>query len=305
VAVLKGQHSSITTTDGQVVLNLVPMLNAALGQMEGVISGIVGHSVNLPTISASDIPADACARVSSALGVNLPSTCAQIPLFPADKLTQAQDLVKTLRRAVIALWIVTPIIGILALWVSDRRRRTALQLLVAGTLGLVVFRRVVIWLRDTLVNTGNPANKAAREAILSHVLHGFFLATTWFLVGFIVVAVVVAVTGPYAWARTLRRKTVEVTETCVRAVRDYVEGGGLSGQAAWISNHVELLQFGGVVLGIILLLALPLSFIGSLILVALVALYEIGLQRLKHQRPPTGGDSAPTGGESAPQSAAG
>src|SRR5262249_19007704 len=100
VGVLEGKSKVVTTTNGQVVLDLVPLVNAALQNLQGFVSGVVGRPITLPTVTASDVPADACARISAAIGRTLPDTCGQIPLFPADKLTQAQRAVRVFNRAV-------------------------------------------------------------------------------------------------------------------------------------------------------------------------------------------------------------
>lgn len=288
IAVLQGNSSAVKTTGGQVVLDLVPLLNAGLSQLQGVISGIVGKPVNLPTIGPNDVPASACERIGAALGTTLPSNCAQIPLFPADKLTQAQDLYRLLHNGITALFVITPILAVVTVWISDRRRRTTLQLLGGGVIGLVIFRRAVIWLRSTLISTGKPANKEARQAILAHVLHGFFLATTWFLIGFLIAAVILAVTGPYGWAAATRRTVAKY------AVAGWAAALALGGKATspetteWIGGHIVLLQVAGAVLAFILILALPVSYIGVLIILVLLAAYEYYLERIK-RRPAAGG----------------
>ena len=286
LAVLQGKSKAVSTSNGQVVLDLVPLLNAGLGQLEGVISGIVGHPINLPTIGPNDIPASACEKIGSALGTTLPSNCAQIPLFPSAKLTQAQDLYRVVHRAVTALFVITPLLAVVAVWASDRRRRTSLQLLGGGILGLVLFRRAVIWLRTTLENSGSPANKAARQSILDHALHGFFLGTTWFLVGFFIAMAVLTITGPYAWAVTVRREGARLAVVGWSGIR------ALGGKAAspatteWIGGHVVALEVAGAVLAVVLILALPVSWIGALIILALLGAYEYLMERYKHRPEP-------------------
>ena len=205
LSVLNGNSKAVTTTNGQVVLNLVPLFDAALQNLQGFVSGVVGQPVISPTISANEIPASACQTIGNALNRPMPSNCGQIPLFPADKLTQARHLVRVFNGVLVLLLILTPVVAALALWVSRRRRRTLLQLSLGGVLGLVVIRRVVNWLTTTLTNTGPPANKSARRAILTHLFHQYFSISRWLLLGLIAVVVVALVTGPYGWAASLRR----------------------------------------------------------------------------------------------------
>ena len=72
-------------------------------------------------------------------------------------------------------------------------------------IGLVVVRRVVIWLESSLVNSGQAANRAARQAIVAQVLHQYFSVSRWLILGLVIVFAVTLVTGPYAWAHSLRR----------------------------------------------------------------------------------------------------
>jgi hypothetical protein len=286
VAILNGNTKVVSTTGGQVVLNMVPLLNSALGQVQGVVSGLVGKEVTFPTISGNEAPAAACAKLGDSLGVSLPSNCAQIPLVSAAKLTRAQELVRNGRHIVTGLFVATPLVGVAALAVSRRRRRTLLQLLVGGALGIVIFRRVVIWLQNTLVDTGRPANKAAREAIVGHLLHNFFLLSGICLAGVAVAAAAASVTGPYAWARRVRRVSGRIGQGAVGAVDAVVSGSAKSGEASWIYRNVTLLRVVGVIVAVILLLAFPVSFVGALIVLAVLAVYEFGLYRLRLLRTP-------------------
>src|SRR5262249_44403774 len=141
LAVLEGHSQAVKTTNGQVVLDLVPLLNAALQNLGPFITGVVGRPVTLPKISNNELPSTACRAISNAIHRPLPDTCAQIALFPADKLTQARRAVRLFNGALVLLLILTPLMAAGALWLSGRRRRTLLQLSAGGVLGLVVARR--------------------------------------------------------------------------------------------------------------------------------------------------------------------
>jgi uncharacterized membrane protein YqhA len=267
-----------------VVLNLVPLFNAALQRLEGFISGVVGHPVHLPSISGNEIPASACQRIGSALNRPVSNTCGQIPLFPADKLTNARHAVRIFNGVFVLLLVLTAVVAAGALWLSRRRRRTLLQLAAGGLLGLVVIRRVVGWLSATLINTGQAANKGARRAIMTHIFHQYFSISRWILVGLIVVFVVALVTGPYGWARSLRR----VVSHWARAVWNLLAAG--AGRAhddrtiEWVRGHLDLLRIAGVALAVLLLIVLSVSWVGLLIIIVLLAAYEWWLYRLGRAR---------------------
>lgn len=281
VSVLRGNREALSTTDGQVVLNLVPLLNQALQQIEPFVSGVVGKPISLPTISGNELPAQACQKISSALGRPLPATCGQIPLFPADKLTQAQRLVRVFDGVTILLLVLTPVVAALALWISKRRRRTLLELSVGGILGLVVVRRALWWLQGDLVNVGKSENKAARQAILHQVTHGLFTASGWIIVGLAVVLLIALVSGPYEWATKTRSYLAEAGQQAwALAVATF---GKVRDETTitWVRDHIGPLQIAGVVVAILVMLIFSVSFLGFIIIAALVVLYELWLRRLQ------------------------
>ncbi|HUJ66391.1 MAG TPA: hypothetical protein VLX59_12685 [Acidimicrobiales bacterium] len=299
LSVLNGNSKAVTTTNGQVVLNLVPLFNAGLQNLQGFVSGVVGKPVTLPPISGNELPATVCQRIATALNRPVPATCGQIPLFPADKLSEARRTVRIFNRVTVLLLILTPVIAALALWLSQRRRRTLLQLSAGGLLGLVVVRRVVDWLSSTLVNTGPPADKAARHAILVHLFHAYFSISRWLLVGLVIVFVAAWVTGPYPWARSLRRLVSRYARDGWNLV--VAVGGRARDDAtiAWVRSHLDLLRVLGVAAAVLLLLILSVSWIGFLILAVLLAAYELWLHRIGQSapasEPTTSGGTTPTG----------
>ena len=281
LAVLNGNSSkAVTTTNGQVVLNLVPLLNSALQSMQGFISGVVGKPVTLPTVTASEVPSTACKQISDALNRPLPATCGQIPLFPAKQLDSARRAVRTFNGITVLLLILTPVVAALALWLSRRRRRTLLQLSAGGLLGLVVIRRVVIWLESALENKGVPANKPARHAILSHLFREYFSVSRWILIGLLLVFLIALVTGPYPWAVTLRAKVAHFGREGRNVLGAAYGHARDDATVAWVLSHLDLLRILGVALAVVLLLALSVSWIGFLIIVVLLAAYELWLHRL-------------------------
>lgn len=303
VSVLRGNTKALSTTNGQVVLNLVPLLNQALQQIQPFVSGVVGKTVNLPTISGDQLPAAACQKISSALGRPVPATCGQIPLFPADKLDQARRIVRIFDRATVLLLIASPAVAAVALWISRRRRRTLLQLSVGGLLGLVVVRRAMWWLQGDLVNAGKTENRAARQAILHQVTHGFFTASGWIIAGLALVSVVAVLTGPYRWARSLRTYTYRLVGRAGTLAKATVGSIRSDSTTDWVRDHLGALQLAGVVVAILLMLILSVSLLGFVIIAALVALYELWLKRLQSQiSPPAVLDISESagGGESPP-----
>lgn len=87
VAVLRGQKTqSLSTSGGYIVLNTVPVINNALGQVSGLASSLTGKNVKLPTITSAELPQTAVNKLSKALGVQLPSNFGQITLVRSKSL---------------------------------------------------------------------------------------------------------------------------------------------------------------------------------------------------------------------------
>jgi hypothetical protein len=282
VAVLNGDSKAIQTVNGQVVLNLVPLLNQVLANMSGTLSSLLGRNITLPTISGNELPSVVCQKISTALGRPVPATCGQIPLFPADKLNTAKDYVARFNRWFVGLLILTPLLIIAAIWLSRRHRRTALQIAVGGVLGLIVIRRLTMYLEGRLA--GAAKNQAAAESVISQVLHLFFNLTLLLgIIGLVCVAILL-ITGPYRWARAtrsgVRRGAVATGRTTVSVSRS------LSGKARddatleWIRAHKGLLQIVGVAVAVVLLLLVSLSPLSLLIIGILLAAYLFGLSRI-------------------------
>jgi hypothetical protein len=288
VQVLRGHSEVVKSTNGTVVLNLVPLLSETLKNLEGFVSSVVGRPVSIPQLSSDEVPSAACAKLSLVLRRELPSTCGQVPLFPSNQLDTAQRAVRAFDRTTVALLVVTPLVAAGALAVSRRRRRTLLQLTIGAMLGLVVFRRSTMWLQDRLVATGKPENKAARSAIVNDVFDRFFTLSAWFLVAGAVVVLLALVTGPYAWAVTSRQRAAAVARTGAHLVSAGAGAAttraGDEATVAWIRAHLDALRVGGVVVAVLLLLVVNVNLIGLLVLAGLLALYELWLSRL---RPPT------------------
>src|SRR6266446_3768863 len=87
VAVLRGQNNAaISTSDGYIVLNTVPLINQALGKVSGLASDLAGKPVTLPTITSADPPQQAVNKLSTALGVSLPANFGEITLVRSSDL---------------------------------------------------------------------------------------------------------------------------------------------------------------------------------------------------------------------------
>jgi hypothetical protein len=279
--VLEGHSDAVSQSNGYVTLNLVPLLNNVLTTLSDQISGIIGHTITLPTITADEVPAQACQKLSTALNRQLPDNCAQIPLFKADQLNTARRAVALFKSLTVVLVIVTPLLLALALWLSRTRRRTLIQTSVGVLLVTVILRRTMMWLQKDLINTGRPENKPARQVIVHQLLNGFFGMTVWLLWITLAVLVIAVITGPYRWAVRGREFVTNSARSAVAWTRTgYGKATTGAAGSGWIPAHVDALRIAGVGVGLLLILVLSVSWVGLIIIVALVALWEFWLVRV-------------------------
>ena len=282
VAVLRGQHTPVlSTSDGYIVLNTLPLINQALGKVSGLASDLTGKPVTLPTITSADPPQQAVNKLSKALGAgHCRATCGEVTLVRSSDLGTVRQLVKDSDALTVVLPLVTILLIALSLWLSVNRRRTRAP--AGGRRGPV---------DDCGEARRTPRAKRAGErcsqppgragSVLGDLLHGFFVLTAWVLAVAVVVLVIAVLCGPYRWAVAMR-SWVKRTGRSVAGARR----GGRRGPAVdWIASHAAGLQLAGAVVAGILLLIVSVSWLSFLIIGVLLAACEVYLQRIKPAPP--------------------
>jgi hypothetical protein len=278
LAVLRGETPpALQQEDGRVVLNLLPVINTIIASINESSPQVLGRDVTLPRINSDELPAAARERLERALGRPLPEDFGSIQVFEADKLSTAQDIFHMAERTILLLVgiALASIVGAVAL--SRSRRRTILQLVFGIALGLVLVRRMSLRTQADLLELFRvEVNRAAVESVSDRVLSGLLDWTRWLLYLCGAVAAIALLTGPYRWAVTLRRSVVSLVTAA----------GGAAGRVRdeatveWARAHQQALQISGLVVGALILLLFNLSWLGFLLVVGLVAAFELWLARL-------------------------
>lgn len=170
------------------------------------------------------------------------------------------------------------VLAALALWLSHRRRRTLLQLAVGLALGMVLIRRVGFRVQDEVAAL--PPRPAGQES--ASLAAGAFLQplTTfggWVLASAIVVIVLAVVTGDYPWVVSLRRRAAVLWTQAVTATGERARD---EATVAWMSHHRDALLAAGGIVALVILWVAELSWLGLLLVLALVAAYEIAVYRI-------------------------
>lgn len=276
IRVLKGDGE--LARDGQVTFNLLPAINAVLLQLTEASPDLVGRDVQIPAVTVDDIPDNAIARIEDAFGVELDEGFGQFTVYDHGRLETAQQSIRWFDRIVVTVLPIGLLFAGVALWLSSRRRRTLLQLCAGLAIGMVLVRRVSFGLRDEVASL--PPTEQGRRAVdaalgvFMEPLTTFAALTLW---GVAIIAAVAVLTGPYPWVVSLRGNAQALwTRT--------METSGAPSQdetvVAWTSRHRDHLMLGGLGVGVVILWAADLSWVGVLVLMGLVAAFEVFVHRL-------------------------
>ena len=266
VRVLRGESDVGTTSDGQVTLNLVPVVNEVLARITAASPEILGRQVELPDVTVDEIPQAAIARVEDALGVDLPSDFGQITVYDDGKLEAAQDAVRLADRLVVLLVLVAVVSAGMALQLSRRRRRTLLQITAVVAIGMVLIRRVSFRMEDEIAALPpTPEGRRAAAVTIRQFLDPLTTFAMWTLAAVAVVAALAVLTGDYPWVVSLRRKVRTLSAPAV---------------AARVGDHRDALLIGGAVAALVVLWVADLSWIALVLVLALIAAFEAAVHRI-------------------------
>lgn len=291
VAVLNGGGDVLSTSGGRVVLNLLPLINSAIGTISQLASDLVGRPISIPPITADEVPAAAVQKIEAATGVQLPSNFGQVALMDSSQLAAAQDAFGVANRLVVALVVLFVLFFVAAMAMSPRRRRTLLQIVAAAAVVMVIERRVAIAESASIVDKARPENQAAVQAVVNALKGSLLAYTGWLLAIALVVLVVALVTGPYGWAVRFRDRIGDLFRAVVGAAR----GTDRTAAADWVARHRDPLLLGGAAVFIVLLLGLSVSWGWFLLLVLIAAAYGAAVWRIAEVRGRSVEDSTTAG----------
>jgi len=278
VRVLEDKSDAITTGDGQVTFNLLPMMGAVLRDITQQSPDVLGRDVTISNIPVDELPSRAIARLEDALGVQLDDNLGQFTVYDEGRLETVQTSVKWFDRLAPWLLPLAIVLAALAIWLSRRRRRTILELTVGVMLGMVLLRRVAFRLDDELASLPPTAQgRTATAAVVDAFLDPLLTFTMWTLALALIVAVVALVTGSASWAIALRRRASALSAQLVAGT-----GGRGRDEAvvAWVRDHRDVLLACGAFGGLIVLWSTDLSWAGLVLVLALIAAYELVVYRV-------------------------
>lgn len=298
VALLRGDDGEVvTTSDGVVTVNLIPVIDAVLARISEVSPELFGRTIDIPEVTFDDLPDAARATIGDALGVELDDDFGVFTVYDEDQLNEAQSALRTFDRALPLSVLLTLVLVVAALVVSRRRRRTGLQLLVGFAIVLVLIRRVMMRATDDVLELVKvPTNHDAVEVVLQAFRDPLLASTQWILIGLIAAIVVLVATGPYPWVVAARNGVGRLVSGVTAAAGD---AATQDATVSWIQRNAIALYWAGAAVVVASLWWLDLSWLGLLLLVALVGAAELAVYRLANAGDdaagPDGPDAAPPG----------
>jgi hypothetical protein len=293
VAILEGNTPNATVTGEKVTLNLLPVINNVVSELEQRVPTLFGKTVNLPPITSGQVPPDVQSRVESALGVQLPANFSQITIYDGKELTALQDATQQFKRYVVLLVVGTLLCLALALWISPARRRTVLQLGVWLSVWVVAVTAIIRAVRDQILD-GVPAGTyrdgaAAATQTVFRTLRDRGTQLIWLGIAIAAIAYLV---GPGRFPMWVRGQAMRLARTVGQAARQLTSDEG----AAWLRAHLDPLRIGGVIVAAVLALLLS-SWTALVILLVVLAAYEVAVTLLAHPERRVDEAAGPPSGE--------
>ena len=177
-----GLIDGITVQDGQVTVNMLPLISRALTAVQGL--GLL-EQIELPELTRAGDPATQIADLEAATGRDLPDDFGQLTVFESDRLAEAQASVQNAQRAVALLKRATWVLAGLAIvflvatvLLARNRLRAGLWLALGCIVGMVLSRTVVHRVVDDAPSlVPGAAGQAAIADILGQATTGLLRLT--------------------------------------------------------------------------------------------------------------------------------
>jgi hypothetical protein len=280
-ALLNGDYEQLPNVDvsgGEVQLNLVSVVAVIIQRLAQGGVDILGIDVTVPSIPTSLGSSEAIDRLSSALDVTLPADFGQVTIMSADQLSGYQDAVRTMKRLIVATFLLSLILLALTIVVAPNHRRAVIWLGVGVVAVLflagVFLRRVEASIVDAI---GGPAAKAAARDVFDQVSSSLRQAGLIVLTIGIVAALLAYLLGRPAWFR----RTAGWVE---RVTASRPDGSELE---VWVAEHADAVRVGGGVIAAFVLFLTGIDWIPVAIVGLLFGLFLWGVASAEHRvRPP-------------------
>jgi len=188
VRFLRGDTTVVTTQDGYLAINLVPLLGVALQELQSI--GIIPADVTLPDLSSGQLPPDFVARLQS-FGITVPADFGQLPVVSAPRLEKAQGLVQAFDIIVVGGWLLTAVLILFAVFLARRRVRMVLVLALGSIVGFIVLGSTINIVRDAVTDqVTTPDGAAAVDAIFDILVADLFSSDRYVILAIATIGVI-------------------------------------------------------------------------------------------------------------------
>ncbi len=261
VGILSGTDTAaIENSDGIIVLNITPVINALLAEGAGFLSDLLNREIDPPSVTPENIEA-AVAALEEQLGTELPGDFGTITLFASDDLAAAQAAYSSATTAIWLAPLVALVLIALALAVSTRRLRTLAAIVVGTALLLLLVRLLLAPIQESLAASVTDQGLAgAVDAAFASVTSSLLSAITLVLVLGVIAALGLFVGGDSAPARAGRSALGHTPGLAARFPGGFLIGGAAAALAllaiipgrSWGQVLVVLLVYAAYALAVVL-----------------------------------------------------
>jgi len=269
VALLRGDTTNAYIQGSDVKLDTLPLISQVLVWLDSKLPGALSTKFSPPVIPPGTPPDESIQQVSEWTGRTLPADFGQITLLQNDSLGAAQSAVRLFDTLVWVLLVVTIVLIAVTIWLSRRRRRTLIELGIGAAFALILTRVIVKQASTALVDS---IPSGGTVSVLRDVVTASLGPLTTLTIWIAVIGIVVAVSAWLSGRHDVQVAVVTAGKRVARAPEDEVVVE--SPLTVWVERYAHWLRIAGVVAGVILLLFATSSWLGILLWVVLVLLYE-------------------------------
>jgi hypothetical protein len=296
IAIIENRSQVVSTNGDTVTLNLLPIVNNVLADVDQSLPNVFGRKITLPTITSGEIPPNLRERIQSQLGVTLPPDFADIKLYNRGTLAQVQDVVVIAKRTVVLTVLGTLVVLALAIGIAVNRRRTVLQFGLWLALATVVLTYVLRAVNSQLLQ---KVPEGTYRSGASAALHTIFTTlrergTQLFWLG-IIIGVLAYLVGSGRLPVALRQYVVRGTRWVVTTTHSVATGPQLP---IWTHRYLDPVRIGGVVVAAIVALLFS-SWTALFVIVVVLIVFEVLVTMLAKR-----GEELDRGGRPPPSSTA-
>lgn len=274
MAILNNDSKVVKSSGDTVTLNLLPVVNQVLVELEQQVPTLFGKTITLPTLTNGQIPAGLQTKVEDALGVKLPANFAAIPIYQGDQLSVAQQAVVQIKQYLTLLVVGSFLALALALWISPGRRRTTLQLGLWLVIFVVTLTSLIRNIRSQLIEqVPEGVLRSGVDAAVQIVFVTLRERGTQLMWLGILIALAAYLVGPGRGAVAVRRWAVQGSHYVGQKSKKYGAVAVADGPD-FARAHLDPLRIGGAVVAGALLLFFT-SWTGLFVIALLLGLYEL------------------------------